>query len=85
MDLSTLVSLGCYVNAGHVDYYDGKAHTRLGEVTTAGDLVLDAAGEATANRMLADSMMEIMASEAPAIEMGRLEGEGFVAPISAGG
>lgn len=30
--LEMLVAQGAYVNAGHLDYYDGNSHLRLGEV-----------------------------------------------------
>jgi hypothetical protein len=45
MTLPELEALGCYMSAGFIDHYDG-AHTRLGEVTAGGDVVLYPAGEA---------------------------------------
>lgn len=44
--LETLIAAGAYLNAGHLDVYDGVSHKRLGEVTVAGDVVLSAAGYA---------------------------------------
>jgi hypothetical protein len=38
VSLDTLYGLGCYLSCGHLDYYDGKKHQRLGQVDIHGVL-----------------------------------------------
>jgi hypothetical protein len=45
MTLPELEALGCYMSAGFIDHYDG-VHTRLGEATAGGDIVLYPESEA---------------------------------------
>lgn len=53
--LKNLEALGCYVNAGHLDHYDGLKHTRLGDVTADGDVVFTEDGQAYADELAAGS------------------------------
>lgn len=69
VNLHTLTELGCYVSAGNIDHFDGKKHHRLGIVTPGGDVILDVAGEAYAEKMVTGSFMSALAAEAPVVEM----------------
>ena len=47
MNLNELFKAGCDLNAGYLDHYDPKAHkhTRVAQVTVAGDVIPTLAGE----------------------------------------
>jgi hypothetical protein len=50
--LESLVALGAYVNAGHLDIYDHGKHVRIGDVDTNGNLTMEPAGREFANRVV---------------------------------
>lgn len=64
--LAHLEAVGCYLNAGHLDHYNGYSHTRIADVTMGGDLVYEPGGETYAGRLLMDSLVEAMADPVPA-------------------
>jgi hypothetical protein len=51
MTLDQMEALGAYLNAGHVDFWNGSRHVRLASVTAAGDVILTADGEAVAKEL----------------------------------
>ena len=62
--LKSLEALGCYVNAGHLDHYDGRKHTRLGDVTADGEVVFTDAGRAYADELAASVALEVVPEDA---------------------
>ena len=78
--LESLQSLGCYINAGHLDHYDGHTHTRLGDVTSAGDMLLDDAGLVYANKLHLGLIMDAMASP-PTASVAEPVAEPVVEPV----
>jgi hypothetical protein len=52
MQLADMLAFGAYVNAGYVDYYDGRTHQRLAAVNTDGTLDLADAGKRMADEAL---------------------------------
>lgn len=74
--LAQMENLGCYVSAGWIDHYDGVKHTRLGMLTTGGDVVFENGGEAYADALSMKAVMAALGTEAVEIE---------VAPVSASG
>jgi hypothetical protein len=50
--LESLVTLGAYINAGHLDIYDRGRHVRIGDVDASGNLKMEPAGAEFANRIV---------------------------------
>lgn len=67
MNLHTLTELGCYLSAGNLDHYDGRNHVRLGAVTSGGDLVMSAEGEAYADKLVTGSFLAALGTDAPTV------------------
>lgn len=66
MTLPELEALGCYLNAGNIDYYDGNSHFRLGTATVDGDVILTPEGEALAASLIPATIKKLKARKQPA-------------------
>lgn len=65
MNLDDLIGFGFYVNAGFVDYYDGKRHHRVGEVSSIDGLVtFTDAGRKIANELMTKEALRVLTAEA---------------------
>lgn len=64
MKIEDLLEFGFYVNAGHVDYYDGKRHHRVGELTVDGSLNLTDQGTQMVNAMMTVHALSVLTAPA---------------------